>query len=256
MRLTIICCIIRLLTFSSILSKEYISVEYNKLSGEIPEELGSLEWLSSLLLQDNAFNGTIPEEVCAIRKIEVSADCDEVDCNCCRDCCYGCTRDPITTATTTAAPTDAATEAAVVTTSAPSTEAPTAPTSPPSAAGNLPCSSIQLETACYNPGQEIGLIVDSCDVDEFDLIVMFEEGSDITSFRDAVFWVRSCGLERCNGVFKDGFLLMENRDPERLGFARWPFDIGAYRLYLLRVLDTGVVETLALSSSFRIDETC
>jgi len=232
---------------SNMASLEYMSVEYNNLSGEIPATLGSLGLLTSLRLKENAFTGSVPEEVCSIGGIGVSADCDEVDCDCCDDCCFGCTRPPAPTE-----PTVTATVATIATTPTPTPS----PTLSPSTAESPSCSSIQVASACYDPGQEIDLVVKSCDPDSFDLIVMFEEGSDTSSFLDAVFWVRSCGEESCNGAFSNGFMVMENKEPQRLGLAPWPLATGDYRLYLLRVINTGVVETMATSPLFRIDAVC
>ena len=237
--------------------KGFLSLESNHLSGEIPAEFGSLESLQSLLLQQNSFTGTIADEICWVRGLQISADCDEVECDCCEVCCYGCTDAPTPTDTFPPEP-QHDNENVPVTTAAPF-PAPVGgdPTNTPSTSESRPCFEIQMESDCFNIGEGIELIVDSCDPDEDDLIVMFEEGGDTSSFRDAVFWVKSCGSTECNGTIADGSMYMGNEEPQRLGMAPWPFDIGIYRLYLFRVVATGVVDTLGYGPSFRVhDELC
>ena len=101
-------------------------------------------------------------------------------------------------------------------------------------------------------------MVQSCDPREDDLIVMFREGVDTASFQDSVFWTPSCGNQVCPGLIADGMMFMEDGSHEALlGLSPWPFDVGEYRLYLVRVLDVGVVQTLASNpSSFRINNHC
>ena len=242
-------------------------MEANHLTGTIPEAIASLESLYSLLLQQNSFSGEIDDEICWMKGLEISADCDEIECSCCDICCYECTDSPATNSNTLS-PTDAVSISptdevstsptdAVSTTATPIEETNSTNSASMPESGSQPCSQIQLGSTCFGLGEAISFVVESCDAHEDDLIVMFEEGGDTTTFRDAVFWVNSCGEATCNGTMADGYMFMEDQLPQLLGLAPWPLDMGQYRLYLFRVVSQGVVDTLASSPLFRVhDELC
>jgi len=76
---------------------ERLQLPYNFLLGSIPDELGNLNSLKTLLLEGNDLTGTMPESVCALRQNDnltgssqaldlLSVDCDEVECECCTNC--------------------------------------------------------------------------------------------------------------------------------------------------------------------------
>lgn len=48
-----------------------LALQHNRLSGEIPMSLGSLEMLKRIYLSFNNFNGTIPIKIAAIPQLEV-----------------------------------------------------------------------------------------------------------------------------------------------------------------------------------------
>jgi hypothetical protein len=135
-----------------------------------------------------------------------------------------------------------------------STEAPTAFTTEPI---ENECVSIQALNGCYTQDQAIEVAVSNCDVGEFDLIALYEESiGDNISYRNAVFWVNSCGLEECDGIMADGLIYFDNQDPGNLGFASWPLSQDSYKMHLLRINPGGEVVSLAESDPFRIDDTC
>jgi hypothetical protein len=58
------------------------------LGDNVPVELGNIEGLETLELQDNLFVGDIPPEVCMIPGlVDFWADCDGITCKCCTHCC-------------------------------------------------------------------------------------------------------------------------------------------------------------------------
>ncbi len=76
---------------------DFLSLQSNRLVGSIPDELSDLEELSTLWLSENDFVGSVPTGVCdattSAAGLDISVDCDEVDCPCCSDCCYDCGAD-------------------------------------------------------------------------------------------------------------------------------------------------------------------
>lgn len=66
----------------------------NKLSGTIPSELGRLTRLKWLRLEDNNLTGSMPTEVCSLRRSNGNLDKLEADCKnevrCKSGCCTAC----------------------------------------------------------------------------------------------------------------------------------------------------------------------
>jgi len=64
-----------------------LDLRSNDLSGKIPSELADLDNLSTLLLNANNLEGAIPNSLCDIPPpFTVTADCNKVDCPCCKNC--------------------------------------------------------------------------------------------------------------------------------------------------------------------------
>jgi hypothetical protein len=218
-------------------------LESNFLSGQVPEGLGDITGLQKLLLQQNELVGLMPKGICQIRELELSADCDEVECDCCSDCCFDCIR--VSDAPAVAPPDFTF------------TEAPTAFTTATSEPTENECVSIQALTDCYTQDQSIEVAVTNCDAGEFDVIALYKESvGDNISYPNAVFWVTSCGLEECDGIMADGLIYFENQDPGKLGSASWPLSQDSYKMHLLRINQGGEVVSWAESDPFRIDDTC
>lgn len=74
---------------------ELLALQGNELNGIIPVELAMLDQLSTLSLHQNELEGSLPIELCpANATIEfLSADCIEVECECCTHCCMECEGD-------------------------------------------------------------------------------------------------------------------------------------------------------------------
>jgi hypothetical protein len=145
----------------------------------------------------------------------------------------------------------------------PATQAPVpatqAPTAAPTTTPPTPCAYIRTTSDCYTQGEEIDLEVNNCDAEDFDLIAMYPQTKDSNiGYREAVFWVRSCSGDQvnCHGVLSDGFIYLENNEPERLDFAPNPLNTGEYKLMIIKIVPPGIVEQIADSSTFRIAETC
>jgi len=64
---------------------EYLLLQKNQLTGRLPPSMALLSDLSVLLIQDNNLEG----QVCAVTMSDnnIAADCEEVDCPCCKKCC-------------------------------------------------------------------------------------------------------------------------------------------------------------------------
>jgi Leucine rich repeat len=81
-------------TFGQLVNLKGLGVSYNLMTGPIPTELRQLSSLERLLLVNNSFTGAV---VCGVSEspFYVEADCEEVECPCCKQCCYdyvrGCT---------------------------------------------------------------------------------------------------------------------------------------------------------------------
>jgi hypothetical protein len=172
---------------------------------------------------------------------------------------------PATQAPVTPAPVPA-TQAPVPATQTPvpATQAPVPATQAPSATSTstappTPCAFIRTTSDCYTQGEEIDLEVNNCYAQDFDLIAMYPQTEDSSSigYREAVFWVRSCSDQvNCHGVLSDGFIYLENSEPERLDFAPNPLNTGEYKLLIIKIVPPGIVEQIAESTTFRIAETC
>jgi hypothetical protein len=225
-------------------------LESNYLTGEVP--IINSTSLAIVSLEQNALTGTVPEQICSIPFVEITADCGEIFCDCCLECSNSTSNgNPAVTINTTL-PTDDTTS--VVKPDSTFFDPVSNPTNAPET-----CNSITTGTDCYTKGMIIDLMINNCDAQEFDRIGMYPDvpGVDI-DLPDAIFWVMSCGSDHsCSGVLADGSIYLENRPPEQLGFAPWPLDEGSYRLHLIRVAATGLVTPLAASDSFRIaDNKC
>jgi hypothetical protein len=66
---------------------EYLALDWNALTGEVPSTLYQLSGLRTLILARNVLRGTIPDELCQRSMDFLAADCDEVSCACCDLCC-------------------------------------------------------------------------------------------------------------------------------------------------------------------------
>ena len=64
---------------------EYINLKENDLTGEVPAEIADLVELTSLELQNNDLTGQIPNEICKAKYDNFILDCDEVECDCCKN---------------------------------------------------------------------------------------------------------------------------------------------------------------------------
>eukprot|EP00934_Nitzschia_sp_Nitz4_P002559 Nitzschia sp. Nitz4//scaffold151_size53849//24103//24798//NITZ4_006722-RA/size53849-processed-gene-0.71-mRNA-1//-1//CDS//3329537141//2549//frame0 len=64
-----------------------IEIEGNGLAGEIPEETTLIPRLSTFNVnQNNDLEGAIPDGLCDNSELEVRANCEVVDCDCCANC--------------------------------------------------------------------------------------------------------------------------------------------------------------------------
>mmetsp|Transcript_22635 Transcript_22635/g.52250 ORF Transcript_22635/g.52250 Transcript_22635/m.52250 type:complete len:86 (+) Transcript_22635:298-555(+) len=50
-----------------------LSLIWNRLSGQLPSEIGLLTRLSKLALDGNIFSGVIPNEVCGLRNLNLAS---------------------------------------------------------------------------------------------------------------------------------------------------------------------------------------
>jgi hypothetical protein len=73
--------------FGRLVSLNWFGISENQLSGTIPSELGRTA-LQFFDFGRNSITGTVDELFCTgNRSVELAADCDEVDCGCCKRCC-------------------------------------------------------------------------------------------------------------------------------------------------------------------------
>lgn len=267
-----------------------LGLPQNRLDGTIPTELVQLTRLKDLVLENNFLTGevpvlnsdalelvqvglndltgSIPDEICNQPSlVHITVDCEELVCTCCTDC-------PEFTITTPVEvpPGDGNDDGQVIQgdddfapidddgngngdddgnffgnlAGGAATDAPTE------------CASLTVGEACYVADNRMVIDISyfNCDPREFDMIAMYPDLPDISiTFRNAWFWVMGCGItddKTCSGVFQDGRVFLENQPSEELGFSPWPFESGAYRLHLIRLVGNGDVESLAQSDSFRI----
>jgi hypothetical protein len=78
--------------FASMTNLVYASLEFNNLNGTVPSNLEQLQSLSSLSMHNNALTGSMPFQLCPSQNSSVqtlTADCEEVACECCTECCVG-----------------------------------------------------------------------------------------------------------------------------------------------------------------------
>jgi Leucine-rich repeat (LRR) protein len=61
-------------------------VDNNLFAGTIPDNFGLLTNLNALELHGNGFTGSIAESICALALDILTADCNEITCDCCTEC--------------------------------------------------------------------------------------------------------------------------------------------------------------------------
>jgi hypothetical protein len=83
-------------SLTCVVPTEFLTLESNELDGFIPSELGMLENLDVLAVHQNHLKGNMPDEICSVANTTnfvVTADCSEVQCECCTLCCMECKGD-------------------------------------------------------------------------------------------------------------------------------------------------------------------
>ena len=214
----------------------------------------------------------MPEEVCSIGEFQrLEVDCNKIGCSCCTNACSSPT--PVQFNSDTPAPTfvtsppvatavptskalfpDIIPTVAPVATPAPQTDTPTDAT--PLTQGECVSSWITAGKTCYLTTDRIEIDLEYCDFRQFDLVAMFEASEDQNfSHSNAIFWLRSCGEQRCRGELSDGYLTFEGKSPIWLS-SPWPLQPAEYKLYLIRVSSGGALVAHAESEVFRIGVSC
>jgi len=69
---------------------DWLAVDENKLTGQIPTELGNLDKVAIFTIEALDLQGTVPDEICALTHESGSLAHFEVDCHITCDCCKEC----------------------------------------------------------------------------------------------------------------------------------------------------------------------
>ena len=89
------CCFSILIIYLSCLTllqlqTEFLAMESNELTGEVPSEIGLILELEYFKVNSNNLDGEMPNEVCKLAKDfeldDIQVDCLEVKCDCCHSC--------------------------------------------------------------------------------------------------------------------------------------------------------------------------
>lgn len=111
---------------------EQFSLESNFLHGVIPPQFETLEKLSYFAVEQNNLVGAVPLKMCLSNETlanevdwVISADCNEVECECCTHCCYNCDGDGGNLVEVTDNPTDSPTLSPTMASTASPTLSPT-----------------------------------------------------------------------------------------------------------------------------------
>jgi hypothetical protein len=242
----------------------------NALTGDIPPELNLLEELTILRLEENHVSGSIPQSMCNISasdainhtSVQISVDCDQVQCPCCADCCYFCglsDMDDILGGGDKAASVDTSSSPTI----SPTMDPLAYPVSP-TRATNFDCYAIEVGFTCYSSYFSIDFETSVCDPREYDMIAVFVTGGATSligtqkQVGNATLWATSCSLPECDGVVQDGVIYFRNVLPERSKeAASWPFPTGTtYVMAMVQVDASGMATILAESTSFTVADQC
>jgi hypothetical protein len=242
----------------------------NAFTGAIPSELNQLQELTILRLEENNVTGSIPPSMCNITAsdgvnktgVQISVDCEQVQCSCCADCCYFCGLGEMGISLD-----DGDKSVSTVAVSSPTTS-PTMdpliyPVSP-TRATNFDCYSIEVGFTCYGSYFSIDFEASICNPGEYDMIAVFVK-SGVTSLvgtqkqiGNATMWATSCTLPECDGVLSDGMIYYRNAIPQRYQEAAlWPLATGAtYIMAMIQVDASGMATILAESTPFAVADSC
>ncbi|KAL3920980.1 MAG: hypothetical protein SGILL_002993 [Bacillariaceae sp.] len=246
-----------------------LNLSNNNLSGEVPTGVIELAALSTLRLEENNVVGAMPDEMCNRTSIstnetlEISLDCEQIQCSCCKGCCFYCGLGGDDDESTGDEGANSATETTAVSpTTSPTLDPFAYPIVAQIPATNNDCYAIQTGFNCYNPQFAIDFESSTCNPQAADMVAMFTElgGPKKGTQRpltDAVLWATSCNLDACDGVVSEGMIYYRNLIPERLrGAPSWPLAVGSYFLAAIQVDASGMATILANSEPFSVAAQC
>jgi hypothetical protein len=229
---------------------ESFALESNRLNGTIPVEFGELSRLSSLTVHQNDLTGEMPLGLCPgspdSSMTSLTADCDEISCDCCTDCCIGCF--PL--------PSPSPTFLSTVPSSSPSFYESTSLPISPSAISDIPSSvppvapsssptpkcvaSISTDKLCFGKEETIQVTFENCHPAASDWVAI-RETKYASQLRIPFFKyyealrLRPCGSQTCMDPVKSGSVTFDERlavggDTEY----EWPLPKGKYKIYLIQ----------------------
>ncbi|KAG7367656.1 leucine rich repeat LRR-containing protein [Nitzschia inconspicua] len=235
----------------------------NSLTGTVPEELNNMGALTILRLEDNNLGGLMPADMCNRTTggmLQISLDCEEVQCSCCTGCCPTC-------GLGIATDTPAVPAAAASPTESPATEMLVYPIASTPATDDLDCYSINIGFSCYAPQFNIGFETSVCDPQSYDMVGVFTTsgGASLVGtqqpIENAIIWATSCTLPECSGaISSNGSLYYRNMFPEVTKAAStWPppaADSTSYVFAMIHVNESGMATILSESIPFVVADTC
>jgi hypothetical protein len=225
----------------------------NGLTGEVPKDLGDIDRLETIMLSHNSLTGEIPWQVCEIKDLQtMAADCEEVTCDCCTDCTVDVTE------ATTGAPTPTPEEPTVEATGSPTDTPPTTdgPTSAPTSPRSCSADAIEVESNCYEEGEEITVNFSNCDPQFDDWVGVYPDWVDQDNLGAALLWSWSCGDQFCTGPTEFGSVTFDESFVSGQGSPNWPLDQDSYRVFLIRRTPGGPYSAYAETQRFRIRNNC
>jgi hypothetical protein len=209
----------------------------NEFGGRVPNGIGTLDKLETLMIGDNNLSGDVPKEFCRLQDLQViSVDCESLGCDCCTECADEAIDAP-SAAMETLAPTGLVT-----------TESPTTATPSPTSCVNA----INVLSACYTPGDEIGITFSNCEPQGDDWVGVYSAGQDYNSLPNPPVWSWSCGNRNCRDAVSSMDMSLSQDQASDNG---WPLDVGTYVVVLARN-SAQPYTAYAVSPEFSIQDGC
>lgn len=275
-------------------SLDFLSLQSNLLTGEIPEQLSDLDELATLWLSENDLVGVVPSGVCdattSAVALDLSVDCDQVDCSCCSDCfgvTPGANGEEIEVVDEEDTTGDSASDAPVVEQTASPSENVIDGSSPENITSSVPypvdinmetpnppdysCYDVQVGFGCYVTGWAIDFETIMCNQRDFNLIAIFPYPNNGTTaslqapsfvgtqlpIDEALYWSTNCEQPECDGVVADGTLYYRNQFPDVASPNMvWPLPVGQYLVRIVQADEVGTATILAESAAFKVDGQC
>ncbi len=119
------------------------------------------------------------------------------------------------------------------------------------------CEKIHTERDCYATSEPLDFRTFNCNPSNLDVIALYHTHDlSLSGITNALISIPNCAEVECNALISEGTLFQENAEADKLALATWPLPVDHYVLVMFRELQPGSVEILAESLPFQVAEQC